>query len=103
MRRDFFNDFLRYIESKKFPNLEIDARIAMFAFLSKNFNIVRKSLTIYNHDEIGVTSNYSKFSINWWKKRNEAFNYFIFLNNKLNLRFSKSPDYFITKFINLFI
>ena len=103
MRRNFFNNFLRYVESKKFPNLEIDARIAMFAFLSKNFNIDQKSLTIYNYDEIGVTSNYSKFSINWWKKRNEAFNYFNFLNNKLNLKFSKSPDYFITKFINLFI
>ena len=75
----------------------------MFAFLSSNFNIDKKSLTIYNYDKIGVTSNYSKFSINWWKKRNEAFDYFIFLNKKLNLRFSKSPDYFITKFINLFI
>ena len=59
----------------------------MFAFLSNNFNIDKKSLTIYNYDKIGVTSNYSKFSINWWKKRNEAFDYFIFLNKKLNLRF----------------
>ena len=103
MRKNFFKEFLKYVETKKFPNLEIDARLSMFAFLSNNFNIDKKSLTIYNYDEIGVTSNYSKFSINWWKKRNEAFNYFIFLNKKLNLRFLKSPDYFITKFINLFI
>ena len=103
MRKNFFKKFLKYVETKKFPNLEIDARLSMFAFLSDNFNIDKKSLTIYNYDKIGVTSNYSKFSINWWKKRNEAFDYFIFLNKKLNLRFSKSPDYFITKFINLFI
>ena len=103
MRKNFFKEFLKYVETKKFPNLEIDARLSMFAFLSQNFNIEKKSLTIYNYDESGVTSNYSKFSINWWKKRNEAFNYFIFLSKKLNLRFSKSPDYFITKFINLFI
>ena len=103
MRKNFLKKFLEYAEGKKYPNLEIDARLSMFAFLSKNFNIDKKSLTIYNHDQYGVTSNYSKYTINWWKKRNEAFSYFTFLNKKLDLTFSKSPDYFITKFINLFI
>ena len=32
MRRKFLETFVKYLEAKNFPNLEIDARIAMFAF-----------------------------------------------------------------------
>ena len=40
----------------------------VFCFLKKEFKIINKSLTIYNHDQFGITSGYRKFSINWWKK-----------------------------------
>ena len=36
IRRNYFKKFLIFIKSKKFPNLEIDARLSMFAFLTKN-------------------------------------------------------------------
>ena len=57
----------------------------------------------YNYDEYGITSNYQKYSKNWWKKRNEAFDYLKMLNKKMNKVNKIGPDYYLTKFINLFI
>ncbi len=103
IRRKFFLDFLRYIEKDRFSNLEIDARISMFAFLKRQFFTINKSFTKYNLDDTGITSKYKKFSILWWKKRNEAFDYLIFLHKKLKIRFNYGVDFFITKLINFFI
>ena len=55
----------------------------MFAFLTKNLFFIENCLTIYNYDELGIMSKYQKFSINWWKKRNDAFDYFFFLKKNL--------------------
>ena len=79
------------------------ARISMFAFLKKQFFTINKSFTKYNLDDSGITSKYKKFSILWWKKRNEAFDYLIFLHKKLKIRFNFGIDFFITKLINFFI
>ena len=69
----------------------------------KKFSIIKKNLTNYNYDKNGISSNYSKFSIAWWKKRNEAFNYLKKINSKLKIRFIYSFDYFLTRLINFFI
>ena len=103
VRKDFFLKFLNYLEPKKFPNLEIDARLCIFAFLSKSFKIHQKNLTIYNFDYSGITSKYKKFSFNWWQKRAEAFDFMKILMEKKRLKFIPSLDYFITKVINFFI
>lgn len=103
VKRSFFKKFLNYIEKKKFPNLEIDARIVMFAYLKNEFIVSDKSLTLYNYDEYGITSNYRKYSKNWWKKRSEAFEYLKMLNKKMNKVNKIGPDYYLTKFINFFI
>ena len=103
VRKDFFLKFLNYLEPKKFPNLEIDARLCIFAFLSKSFKIYQKSLTIYNFDYLGITSKYKKFSLNWWLKRGEAFDYMKILMKKMKLKFIPSLDYYVTKVINFFI
>ena len=102
IRRNFFNQFLKIVEKDKFLNLEIDARLAMFAFVKNKFFTLKDNLTIYNQDNEGISSNYNKFSKNWWKKRNEAFTYLIFLKKKLNHKFFLGPDFFITRLINLF-
>ena len=102
IRISYFNEFLKYIEKKKFPNLEIDSRLIIFAFLKNDLKIINKSFTVYNFDETGITSNYEKFNIKWWKKRKEAFAYMEFLMKKLKLKFSKGPDFYFTKLINLF-
>ena len=65
---NFLEKFMRHLEGKNFPNLEIDARLSMFAFIKNEFLKTEKRLTIYNYDEFGITSNYAKFNINWWKK-----------------------------------
>ena len=92
-----------YVLGKKFPNLEIDARLCIFAFLSKSFKTYQKNLTIYNFDYSGITSKYKKFSFNWWLKRNEAFDFMKILMKKMKLKFIPSLDYFLTKLINFFI
>ncbi len=103
LRRDFFKKFLRYIEKNKFPNLEIDARLSMYAYLKKEFFFTNKSFTIYNYDAFGITSNYKKFYKNWWKKRNEAFDFLISLTKKMKLNFNMGPDFYLTRIINFFI
>ncbi len=102
-RRKFFVNFLRFLEKNKYPNLEIDARLSIFAFQKNKFFITKKNLTNYNHDQSGISSGYKKFSISWWKKRNEAFDYLMILNRKLEIKFHYSIDYFFTKLINFFI
>ena len=103
MRRDFFIKFLKYAKVNRFPNLEIDARLSIYAHLTNNFNVLNDSLTIYNYDNKGITSKYTKFSINWWKKRYEAFEYYKYLSKKLNIEFKKGPDYYLTNIISKFI
>jgi len=102
-KRSFFQNFLKVIRKNEFPNLEIDARLSIYAHIKKQFFITKKCLTIYNYDETGITSKYKKFSNFWWKKRNEAFKYMIFLMKKFNIKLYLGPDYYLTKVINLFI
>ena len=103
LKRIFFADFLKVLKKNKFSNLEIDARLSIYAYIKKQFFITKKSLTIYNYDETGISSKYKKFSKLWWKKRNEAFKYMIFLMKKFNIKLYLGPDYYLTKIINLFI
>ena len=103
LKRSFFLDFLKVLRKNKFPNLEIDARLSIYAYIKKKFFITKKCLTIYNYDKIGISSKYKKFSKFWWKKRNEAFEYMLFLMKKFNIKSFLGPDYYLTKIINLFI
>lgn len=103
IKRKFFLNFLKFSRKNHFPNLEIDARLSIYAYLNEQFLISKKSLTIYNYDENGISSKYKKFTKNWWKKRSEAFEYMIFVSRKLNKRFYLGPDFIVTKIINYFI
>ncbi len=103
IRKRFFIEFVNFIEKDKFPNLEIDSRLVMYVNLKKKLKILSSSYTFYNSDHSGISSNYTKFSINWWKKRDEAFDYLEILHKKLDIKFSKGPDYFFTKLLNKFI
>lgn len=100
LRRKLMAEFVKFSQKKKFPNLEVDARIIIFSFLKKNMKVIKKSYTFYNHDRKGITSNYLKFRKNWWKKRHEAFPYMQYLSKKIGLDFKRGPDYFFTKFVN---
>ena len=89
------------MKKKKFPNLEIDSRLVIYAFLKKDLKIINKSFTIYNFDQHGITSNYKKFSKKWWIKRKEAFDYMELLMKKLQIKIRRGPDFYFTKLINL--
>ena len=60
VRRKFLVNFLKFIEREKYPHLEIDARLSMFAYLKNQFLVINNSLTVYNYDSAGITSNYKK-------------------------------------------
>ena len=102
-KRSFFQNFLKVLRKNEFPNLEIDARLSIYAHIRKQFFLTKKCLTIYNYDENGISSKYKKFSKNWWKKRDEAFSYMIFLMKKFNIKLFLGPDFYLTKIINFFI
>jgi len=101
--RSFFQYFLKVLRKNEFPNLEIDARLSIYAHIRKQFFLTKKCLTIYNYDENGISSKYKKFSKNWWKKRDEAFSYMIFLMKKFDIKLFLGPDFYLTKIINFFI
>jgi len=103
-RRSFFIKFKKKLISKNFPNLEIDARLMIYAYHfshNKKVTIMNKKLTKYVKSNNSISSNYSKFSINWWHKRKEAFDYLRYILKTKNKNFIRSLDYFITNMIYL--
>ena len=103
VRKNYFKNFLKVILPKKFPNLEIDARISIYSHLKKEFSSVKQSYTIYNTNSNGITSNYKKYRKKWWIKRMEAFNYMQHLLKIFKIEFKKGPDFYLTRFINFFL
>ena len=97
LSRSSFKKFFQYVKFKDFPNLEIDARIAIFYyFYLKEYKILNKKLTIYNYDKDGITAKIKKFSKIWWLRRIEAFEYLKFILRKKNKKFYPNIDYIIT-------
>jgi len=102
-RRTFFDNFKSYIKAKQYENLEIDARLIMYSYFNREFNILNKRLTRYIKDKKGISSNYKKYSLNWWFKRREAFEYLRFILKKRKLSFVKSFDYLFTNLVYFFL
>ena len=99
-KRIFFNKFLRFIKKTKYENLEIDARLTIFSkFYLDQFNVIPNKLTFYSFDSNGITSNIKKFSIKWWIRRYEAFQYLRFILKMRKKPFKASIDYYLTCFI----
>ena len=93
---------LNKIAFKKFPNLAIDFRLAVYyALILKKFYIHKSHFTFYRQVEEGMDSKYIKYrSKEWWKRRKEAFDFLNLLLKKNNLPINKGLDFFITKFFN---
>jgi glycosyltransferase involved in cell wall biosynthesis len=103
-KRNFFDNYLRFIKKNNFKNLEIDSRLIMYAHhYCDDFNIIDEKLTKYVDDEKGISSKYKKFSLNWWLKRYEAFQYLMFILRKKKKNFIYSFDYYLTGIINFLI
>ena len=103
-KRNFFDNYLKFIKKNNYKNLEIDSRLIIYAHhYCDDFNIIDEKLTKYIDDERGISSKYKKFSLNWWLKRYEAFQYLMFILRKKKKNFIYSFDYYLTGIINFLI
>ena len=98
-KKKFFLEIQKILNTNKFHNLEIDARICIYAFIKKKFNITKKKYTFYSDDKLGISSKYKKFSVGWWKKRKEAYQFMFNIMKKRKINFKKGLDYYITNFL----
>ena len=95
-------EVLKKIEFKRFPNLGIDFRLAVYySIILNKFYIHKSHLTYYRQVEESMDSKYVKYrSIEWWKRREEAFEFLNFVLKKNKLPINKGLDFFITKLFN---
>jgi glycosyltransferase involved in cell wall biosynthesis len=101
IKRDLLTDVFKIISIKKFPDIWMDFRIAIYAYIRfKKINIVKKYLTIYQQSQYQVSAKYKFFSKKWWERRLQAYQYFYYIINKLKKKKLYSVDFFITVLIN---
>ena len=100
-----FINVLKIVGKKKFPNLAIDFRLAVYySLILKKFHIHKSHLTFYRQVEEGMDSKYKKYkSKEWWARRKEAFEFLNHILIKNKLPRNRSLDYFITNLFNKFI
>ena len=99
VRKIFFENFLKFIRKKKFKNLTLDIRLSLYAFVTSNLNFLNQYLTFYQQKDKSESSNYKKFSSNWWIRRLEAHNFLNYLNKKFRKKIKLSFDVLLTKII----
>ena len=83
--------------------IEIDFRLELINYVNnRNFSCpsIGDKLTVYRLVKEGIMSNNLKFSIKWWKKRQQAYKFFKTLLNQNNLNFDPKLDWYVTCFIN---
>ena len=106
IKKNFFKKIEKELRLKSFSLLTIDFRIATISkILFNNFFILDEYLTYYFQDERGETgSKFKKFSKYWWKRREQAYEYYEYLQKKMlikkNIFSNFNIDYIITKLIN---
>ena len=104
IKKEHINKIMNSIDFDLFPNIWLDFRIGIYAkFISNNFYILKKNLTIYRITESNISSQFKFLSAPWWKRRLEAHNYvkYYFLDN--NIKYKKNLDYILTYNICRFI
>tara|TARA_B100001093_G_scaffold509524_1_gene573712 strand:- start:3801 stop:4607 length:807 start_codon:yes stop_codon:yes gene_type:complete len=104
VKKKYLDKIIRKIEVKKFPSIWFDFRLTLQVFLDfKKLTILDKNLTFYQKSSSSVSSAYKKFSLNWWKRRKEAHNFYLYLCKKNKLNSKISIDYIFTNLFNFFI
>ena len=103
IRRNLFSKILKKVNFKKFPDIWMDFRFAIYLiYLSRNFFIYEKNLTYYRQSLNTESSKFKYLSIPWWKRRMQAHEYikYFFTNNKV--KYKKNIDFYLTRIINNF-
>ena len=105
VRRKYLDRLFKKVMFFKYPNTWFDFRITCQTVIDyQKIHIIKHYLTFYRQHPNSQIINYKKkFSINWWKKREEAHQFQNFLFKKNRKLVNYSLDKFFTKFINIFI
>ena len=88
---------------KKFPTLAVDFRLAVYySLIIKKFHVHQSHLTFYRYVEESMDSKYRlKYrSKEWWKRRQEAFDFLNMILRINKLPINKGLDFFVTKLFN---
>jgi glycosyltransferase involved in cell wall biosynthesis len=103
IKKDLLKKFFNFIKINEYFYLEIDAQLSIYSYYANYYKKINYCGTVYTKINDGIFSITKKFSSNWWKKRNEAFN---FVNKiiKFNIfKINLNLDFATTKLINLFL
>tara|TARA_B100001121_G_C18671397_1_gene614044 strand:+ start:1180 stop:1977 length:798 start_codon:yes stop_codon:yes gene_type:complete len=102
--KKYLKNVLFKISTKNFKNIWFDFRLINQAYLDfgKIF-VVPNYLTFYQQNNNTASSNFKKFSKNWWQRRNEAHSFLKYLYKINKKKFSPSLDTFATYVINSLI
>tara|TARA_B100001175_G_C19512842_1_gene645066 strand:- start:1856 stop:2653 length:798 start_codon:yes stop_codon:yes gene_type:complete len=104
IRRSEFKKMINKIKIKKFYDIWMDFRIAIYLIYLKNkFYILNKNLTYYRQTDVSISSKFKYNSKNWWQRRSQAHDYIKYFFVKNKIPYKKNIDFFLTKFINMFI
>ena len=100
-RREVFANLLKDVFFLKYPNVWFDFRASIYGnYIINDFSILDEYLTYYRKTQNNVSSNFNKFSDEWWARRLEYHHYEKeYLKNK-DIKINTNIDFYITKFMN---
>ena len=100
VKKDIVKDLFKSISTTSYTDVWMDLRLGLYAqYILKNFIRVDENLTYYRRTENNISSQFKKYSKNWWKRRSQAHEYFHTFCNKNDIKFTKNLDYLFTKLI----
>ena len=104
IKKNCFEESLKIISYKDFTDVWLDFRICLFSkYILKDFHIINENLTFYRKTDSNVSSKFSRFSKNWWKRRMQAHQFYQKFSKDNKLNFDKNFDFFLTKLICKFL
>ena len=103
IRRKFVNEVFNKTINDSFTDTWLDFRLLLFSKYLDEYDVIDENLTFYRQSNSNVSSKFKKFKKSWWKRRNEAHDYFFQFIKKNNVQVAKNLDFYITKYINKLI
>ena len=103
-RKKSLKKIFNKLNIKRYNDLWFDFRISTYFAINKNqFNFLRDSLTYYRQHDDNYEKNFSKFiNLKWWRRRDQAFNFVLFLNKRKYKKNILTLDFLVTKLVNKF-
>ena len=104
LRREIFNEIIKKISFKYFPDIWMDFRIAIYLkYITKSFFVLNNNLTYYRQSPNAISSDFKFFSYQWWKRRKQAHEYIVYYFKKNNIFYKKNFYFYLNSLINKFL